>query len=306
MYLRHMPVMKQKNIKACFIALVVLGILSGVSGIPAGAQSVDKRIDRLERQLNAVQRKVFGNSSVPDEPTVMVPTNQTVPGPRAADTEIRLTDMENQLRQMTGQMEEANFRLGQMERQLEKTIQDFEFRLNALEGGSSPSASPSVPATPVSPSASSGAPEPAPDVSATVAEPANNTTLPAGNAATDYDNAYKLLAAGKYAESEGAFKRFLETYPDDDLASNAQYWLGQSYYVRGDYQTAAQTFLDGYQKHPKSPKAPAYLLKIGITLNKLGQAEDACDVYRELSTQFPTSQEATTRLAPERQAAKCK
>ena len=98
---------------------------------------------------------------------------------------------------------------------------------------------------------------------------------------------------------------FLREYPKDALSGNAQYWLGQTYYARGNYADATRTFLEGMSKYPESPKAPAYLLKVGMSLNLLGEKKDACEVYRELNARFPNSSENTRMRPTEERKAGC-
>ena len=80
---------------------------------------------------------------------------------------------------------------------------------------------------------------------------------------------------------------FLDSYPADPLAGNAKYWLGETYYVRGQFREAAVTFAEGFQSYPDSPKAPDNLLKLGKSLAALGQSADACGTFAELVTRYP-------------------
>ena len=82
---------------------------------------------------------------------------------------------------------------------------------------------------------------------------------------------------------------FLSRYPDDPLADNARYWLGESYYARGDYPRAAETFFEAYEKNKTGPKAPDTLLKLGMALGNLDKKKEACASFRELSRAFPNA-----------------
>lgn len=280
------------------------------SGATAQEASMEKRMDRVERQLNAVQRKVFGGSAPDMSADAPVAPPQNASG--MTDLDIRMTDLENQLRQTTGQVEQANFKIEQLERRLEAFMKDTEYRFSVLEGKGQPGAGAGAASTgagTVSEAAGAAAAA-AGTLDAQAANAASKPQeskdgLPSGTATEQYDHAYSLLSAGKYFEAEQAFTEFLKLHPKDDLSANAQYWLAQTYYVRGDFDQAAQAFLAGYQKYPKSPKAPAYLLKIGITLTKIGHKSDACDVFRELATQFPNSPESKTRRPIEAKTAGC-
>lgn len=133
-----------------------------------------------------------------------------------------------------------------------------------------------------------------------------NQALPHGEPRDQYIHAFGLLQAKRFAESEQAFKAFLELHPEHELAGNAQYWLGESHYVRQDYEAAASAFLTGYQKYRTSTKAPDNLLKLGITLVVLDQKQDACAVFNELSDRYPTaSSSIKRRMQREKQKAGC-
>src|SRR5690606_27427724 len=91
-----------------------------------------------------------------------------------------------------------------------------------------------------------------------------------------YDAAFQALREQRYERAEAAFKEFLNRYSDDALAGNAQYWLGETYYVRGNYQESAKVFAHGFQKYPKSSKAPDNLLKLGLSLAQNKKTKEAC------------------------------
>jgi tol-pal system protein YbgF len=120
-------------------------------------------------------------------------------------------------------------------------------------------------------------------------QPTSLAAFPPADATTLYNQGYGDLLRRDYASAETAFRRLLEAYPNDKLAGDAQYWLGESYYVRGQYKNAADTFLKGYKSYGSNPKAPDSLLKLGMSLAALGQKEAACSSFAELGTKFPTA-----------------
>lgn len=121
-----------------------------------------------------------------------------------------------------------------------------------------------------------------------------------------YETAYGYMLQQDYGAAETAFREFLERYPNDPLAGNAQYWLGETYYLRGEYKTAATAFLEGYEKHRQNAKAPEALLKLAMSLDRLGQRDAACSSYSELSAQFPNAPDnVRQRAATERRRAGC-
>jgi tol-pal system protein YbgF len=121
--------------------------------------------------------------------------------------------------------------------------------------------------------------------------------VPAGTPEDQYNQAFALLRAGDYASAEQALKGFLAAHPQHELAGNAQYWLGETYYVRGDYKQAAVAFLDGYRAYPKSAKGPDNLLKLGITMGQIGQSKEACAAFQKLSADYPQASDVIKRRA---------
>jgi len=126
--------------------------------------------------------------------------------------------------------------------------------------------------------------------------------LPGANADEQYQYAFDLLRQTKYADAENALNTFVDEYPDHPLAGNASYWLGETYYVRRDYNNAALTFAQTFQKYPQSGKAPDSLLKLGMSLAALGETADACKALHELSARYPKAPDATKQRAAKEQA----
>jgi tol-pal system protein YbgF len=118
-------------------------------------------------------------------------------------------------------------------------------------------------------------------------QPQNLMAHVTGDAQTLYQQGYGALLQKDYAGAEGAFRQLVDAYPNDPLAADAQYWIGETYYVRGQYKNAADAFLNGYKKHKSGQKAPDTLLKLGMSLAELGQKDAACATFDELKTKFP-------------------
>jgi len=128
----------------------------------------------------------------------------------------------------------------------------------------------------------------------------------AGNAKQLYETAYGYLMQRDYAAAQSAFEDFLARYPQDSLAGNAQYWLGEAHFVRGEYKAAAGSFLKGYQTYAGNPRAADSLLKLAMSLDRLGQKDAACSSFSELSTRFPNAPEnVKMRAKSERQRIGC-
>jgi len=154
--------------------------------------------------------------------------------------------------------------------------------------GDAPATTP-APATPAP--APKAAPAPA-GVSAAATQPSavpstETASLPDGTPRDKYMHAFGLLRQGKYDLAASSLKQFIEQHGDDKLASNARYWLGETYYVRGAFVEAAETFLEGYQTDPQGPKAPDALLKLGMSLSSLDKKSEACAAFQKLRADYP-------------------
>jgi tol-pal system protein YbgF len=206
--------------------------------------------------------------------------------------EDRLNQLQQAITMLTGQLEQLQYRNQQLQQQMEKMQADYEYRLEQMEkGGGRPG----------------GAPPPRPSPQAAAPAPPS-AAAPAAAAGADqmYNDAFKKLQDGDYAGAERGFKAFLQTNPRHTLAGNAQYWLGETYYARRDYQNAMTAFAEGYKVYKASPKGPDNLLKLGVTLAVLGRKPDACAVFAKFSQDYPRATDLQKRrVEQERQKNGC-
>jgi tol-pal system protein YbgF len=216
-----------------------------------------------------------------------------------AYTEDRLNQLQQSISLLTGQIEQLQYRNQQLQQQLEKMQADYEFRLDQIEkgrpgGGPRPGGPPAAaPPAPANSPPQAAAPPP---------------SGPANSAAGDqlYHDAFKMLQDGDYGGAEKAFKSFVQRNPQHVLAGNAQYWLGETYYARRDYQNAMTAFAEGYKVYKTSPKGPDNLLKLGITLAVLNRKSDACAVFARFNQDYPRATDLQKRrIDQERQKNGC-
>jgi len=187
---------------------------------------------------------------------------------------------------------------------------DTGFVLRTDSSGKALPADPSQPSAPP-PAAAKAAPPPTiktppPPGSVgadSVASGAVAVTLPKGTPKEQYEFAANLMRQQDYARAESAFRAFLKANPNDPLAPNAQYWLGESLYGRGDYQQAAVEFMTGYQNYRNSPKGPDNLLKMGMALANMRQISGACTAFGSIAKEYPN---ADDRVRKEAQAQRAK
>jgi tol-pal system protein YbgF len=216
--------------------------------------------------------------------------------------EDRLNQLQQAISLLTGQIEQLQYRNQQLQQQMEKMQADYEFRLDHLEkggGGRSAGAPAARPTTPTAP------PSNAPP--STAAAPAGAPPAAAAGAADQvYNDAFKKLQDGDYAGAEKGFRAFVQRNPQHALAGNAQYWLGETYYARRDYQNAMTAFAEGYKAYKSSPKGPDNLLKLGVTLATLGRKPDACAVFARFGQDYPRATDLQKRrIDQERQKNGC-
>ncbi|MFN3547434.1 MAG: tol-pal system protein YbgF [Mesorhizobium sp.] len=238
----------------------------------------------------------------------------------------RIPALEEQVRDLTGRVEELNFLLLQMEDQMRKMQEDNEFRLQQLEekrgdaGANTGSrVTAAEPPAPTAPAASQGGAvrgEP-PRTLGTVTFDANGnptggtldtTVRPAapvadeGRIDTDdtkvaalpptddpeelYRNAYNFILSGDYPTAEAGFREHIERFPNDPKTSDARYWLGEALLGMEQYRSAAEMFLAANREFPDAPKAPDMLLKLGVSLAALQQRDVACATYAEIGKRY--------------------
>jgi tol-pal system protein YbgF len=176
---------------------------------------------------------------------------------------------------------------------------------------------PADPNETLAPSPATGAVAPAPQAAPNPAAvssnqlsalpPTTRVSLPDGTPKEQYEYAFNFLTRNDFASAEVALRAFMTSNPEDALASNAQYWLGETYYVRGDYKQAAIEFMSGYQKYPRSNKGPDNLLKLGMSMASLGQIQGACTALNRIAKDYAEAPGQIRRAAATQRAdLKCK
>ena len=112
-----------------------------------------------------------------------------------------------------------------------------------------------------------------------------------------YEFSTNLLKVGDYNTAERAFKEFVVSNPEHDLAGSAQYWYAETFRIRQLYTDAASAYLEGYQKYPKSEKAPINLLKLGVSLVQIGEKDQGCLMITGVQKQYPKANQSVLQKA---------
>ncbi len=112
-----------------------------------------------------------------------------------------------------------------------------------------------------------------------------------------YEFATSFLKVGDYSMAERAFKEFVTTHSDHELAGSAQYWYAETFRIRQLYTDAATAYLEGYQKYPKGKKAPINLLKLGVSMVQIGEKDQGCKMINGVSLQYPDANQSVLQKA---------
>lgn len=288
--------------KIYFLGAAVAALSVAAPAVQAQEAGIDKRVERLEKEMRAVQRSVFPGGSpaffegeiAPDKAVGdRVKANAPV-----VDLTARVDALESQLQSLTGQTEQNAFQLRELEKQFTAYKAEIDKRLPAPEAGETPATltpaslapvvKPPVAATTTAAAAPTKKPAEKP---ATAAKPdatrlalVKKVEIPAtGNEADDsYTYGFRLWEAKLYPESQAQLKQFVTKWPKHNLASFAQNLLGRAYLDEGKPSLAAVAFYNNYKDRPSGARAPHSLMYMGVALEKLGRKADACKAFREL------------------------
>lgn len=246
------------------VAVCVLHSAGALAQAPViDARELDERLKRIER--------LFGSESL-----------------------FKLFDevesLGTEVRELRGQMEALSHRIDQMEERQRQLYLDADQRLQRIESAAPaqgslprPGAPPEAPAAPTQ---TTGQPPPATPPSARTPDATGVDPFAEQQA---YQSAFDLLKSGRYDEAAVAFQQFIAEFPVGSYADNAQYWLGETFYITRRFEQAVQEFERLISTHPTSQKLTHALLKIGYAHDELGNVEEAERVLSELIERHPQS-----------------
>ena len=304
--------------RSLLIAAVLASTASTVFTIPAYGQTavINLRVDKLEKEMKAVQRKVFpGGAGLEPEinPTIVTKPVGTPANAPIADLTTRVDTLETQFAAMTGQIEQSEFRLKKLEDALKALRGENDARLKLLEAaGAAPPSTAAVekPKPPVikPPNAESkSAVTPNTDTARKTAVAAVEAPSTGDDAEDVYTYGFRLYAAKFYPEAQVKLKDYVAKYPSGKRASFARNLLGRTYLDEGKPALASVAFYDNYQKLPRGERAGESLSWLGIALMRLKKPADACKVYSEFGEVYgaTASSELKAKVAKGRVDAKC-
>jgi len=229
---------------------------------------------------------------------------------------LKLTEIENQFQELTNKFEEINFKLDKLSNRLSKVQADNQLRFQELESGNITSSNENKELTLLP---GSSQPQDLGSISYKDTETKSLTQqtqsiettgtiitetfqleeklLPDENPEKQYEFAISFLKVGDYNTAERAFREFVDTNPEHKLAGNAQYWYAETFRIRQLYTDAASAYLEGYQKYPKSDKAPINLLKLGVSLVQIGEKDQGCLMIVGVKKEYPEANQSVLQKA---------
>lgn len=221
-----------------------------------------------------------------------------------SDMALRMGEFDENLRKINGRLDEIEYKLKTMDDRLNMINKDIDIRIKMLEG------------KPISGGMGGGIDAPKEKFKAPVANNAPKSivgdaiatgsdlpAVPTKTAEQIYQAGLEALKANDYDAAEGHFDSVLRRFPNDKLAGNAQYWMGEVYYGRKNYKDAAVAFAKVYKQYKDGPKGADSLLKLGMSMQELQKKPEACSAFTSMKTEFPKAEERV-RIKAEQEAKK--
>jgi len=288
---------------------------------------IQKDLRTLERAVysESFQKKSGGETSLSTKETEDALTRHL----------LKLSEIEKQFQNLTNKFEEINFKIDKLSSRLSKTQADNQLRFQELENNSNLVQKSQnneqnlsknknnentktdlankkiMPGTSQPQDLGTISYKDMTDTSETQAIQSVDTTktiltenfineekiLPDASPLEQYEFATSFLKVGDYNMAERAFREFVDTNPNNVLSGNAQYWYAETFRIRQLYTDAASAYLEGYQKYPKSEKAPINLLKLGVSLVQIGEKDQGCLMIAGVKKQYPNATQSVLQKA---------
>jgi tol-pal system protein YbgF len=241
---------------------------------------------------------------------------------------LKLSEIEGQFRELTNNFEEINFKLDKLSNRLSKIQADNQVRFQDIEtslssgilsdSSSKLSLKPKIDENKILPGSSqpqdlgsiSYKDTETSDTSQQIQSVETTATIVTENFQSEdkilpqdvspekqYEFATSFLKVGDYSTAERAFREFVLSNTDHELAGSAQYWYAETFRIRQLYTDAASAYLEGYQKYPKGKKAPINLLKLGVSMVQIGEKDQGCKMITGVELQYPNANQSVIQKA---------
>jgi len=301
------------SVKVCFVLI----LLSFNSYIAHGEETdvILQKLEVLQEDVKTLEKAVYSE----DVKTTSFNEGISVEGNDVLTKHLlKLSELEEQFKLLTNNFEEINFKLDKLSNRITKVQTDNQVRFQDLErsgssfennislnkkkklpGSSEPQDLGGVSDSEVASTEQVQKTQSIESVGTIITETTEKAEkiLPDTSPEDQYEFAISFLKVGDYETAEFALREFVDVNPKHELAGNAQYWYGETFRVRQLYQDAATAYLDGYQKYPKSSKAPVNLLKLGVMLVQIGEKDQGCSMITGIKTQYPKANQSIIQKA---------
>ena len=322
MFKKHIKILTY--IFSISISFIAFNAASEDLNIKEILEIIQKDLRTLERAVysESFKKKSGGETSLSNKETEDALTRHL----------LKLSEIEKQFQNLTNKFEEINFKIDKLSSRLTKTQSDNQLRFQELEnnsnivkkienneqnlttnentdsaivskkimpGTSQPQDLGSISYKDMTDKNESQAIQSVETTQTIVTENFINEEkiLPDASPLEQYEFATSFLKVGDYNMAERAFREFVDTNPDNDLSGNAQYWYAETFRIRQLYTDAASAYLEGYQKYPKSEKAPINLLKLGVSLVQIGEKDQGCLMIAGVKKQYPNATQSVLQKA---------
>ena len=290
----------------------------------ADNHNVYEILEKLQKDIKTLEKAVYSSSSqMPNENINSFNSNSNNSEDVLTRHLLKLSEIETQFQQLTNKFEEINFKLDKLSNRMSKVQADNQMRFQDLENGFSSDNENKKITKKVKKDdeALPGSSEPQDLGSISYKDNSTNETiqktksiettativtetfqaeesiLPKETPDKQYEFATSFLKVGDYSTAERAFREFVNTNPEHDLAGNAQYWYAETFRIRQLYTDAASAYLEGYQKYPKGKKAPINLLKLGVSMVQIGEKDQGCKMINGVEIQYPKANQSVIQKA---------
>ena len=305
------------------IKFIIILFFINFSFYKVQAQEIDSVIQQLEilqKDLKTLEKAIYSKDVALDNTSSNLSTSENDVLTKHL---LKLSELEEQFKLLTNNFEEINFKLDKLSNRITKIQKDNQVRFQDLETSNvasidenskkkekklpgSGEAQDLGQALEISVEESDTAAaeqiqqtQSIESVGTVVTETAERAEkiLPETTPEEQYKFAVSFIKVGDYETAELALREFVDNNSKHKLAGNAQYWYGETFRVRQLYQDAATAYLDGYQKYPKSTKAPVNLLKLGVMLVQIGEKEQGCSMILGVKNQYPEANQSVIQKA---------
>ena len=288
----------------------------------ADNHNIYETLELIQKDIKTLEKAVYSGSIVASKE----PLGSSVLNNNSEDVLTRhllkLSEIENQFQQLTNRFEEINFKLDKLSSRLSKVQADNQIRFqdiesaitlddgtkkvskkiindNVLPGSSEPQDLGSVSYKDTETNETTQKTQSIETTASIVTETfqAEEKILPDESPKKQYEFATSFLKVGDYPTAERAFREFVLSNPDHELAGNAQYWYAETFRIRQLYTDAASAYLEGYQKYPKGEKAPINLLKLGVSMVQIGEKDQGCKMINGVEKQYPKANQSVIQKA---------